>query len=117
MAEDGTYKPRIGKLIAQACHAAVDVFLDRLFENSTLDLSYVEKYWFNNGKAKISVYVDTEEELLELYKKAKNQNIICALVKDSGKTEPNIKDCYTALAIGPDENKKIDQITGHLKLL
>lgn len=39
------------------------------------------------------------------------------LVKQYGFTEFHSVPTYTALAIGPAESEKIDEITGHLKLL
>jgi PTH2 family peptidyl-tRNA hydrolase len=69
------------------------------------------------GFKKVCVSVNSEEELLELYKKAQDGQIPCALITDSGATEFHGEPTNTCIAIGPDYPDKIDPITGHLKLL
>lgn len=60
--------------------------------------------------------VESEDELMDLRKKAIQNNFNVCLIRDAGRTqiEPNSK---TVLAIGPAPNKELDKITGHLKLL
>lgn len=79
--------------------------------NSALDK------WVSGSFAKICVYVNSEEELLALYNKAKEQNILSALITDEGRTEFNGVQTNTVVAIGPDYSSVIDEITGHLQLL
>lgn len=43
--------------------------------------------WFQKGVAKICVYVDSEEELLAIHRKAKKAGILSALICDNGLTE------------------------------
>lgn len=69
------------------------------------------------GFKKVCVYVNSEEELLRAYNMAKEAEIPCALITDSGKTEFHGVATNTVVAIGPDLNEKIDPITGHMKLL
>lgn len=69
------------------------------------------------GFIKIVVSVDSEQELLDLKKEADVSNIPNALILDNGLTEFGGIKTYTVLAIGPDQSEKIDNITGHLKLL
>ena len=115
---------RKGKMCAQAAHASMKVILDRLiicndykrileFQRNPPYL----KYWIDGLFTKIVVGCDSLEEMLELQQKAKESFIINAIIQDSGKTEFHGKPTYTALAIGPDDPKRIDEITGHLKLL
>lgn len=56
------------------------------------------------------------DELLKIYEAVKNSGLPHYLVKDAGHTElpPGT---ITCLGIGPDDDKKIDKITGNLKLL
>jgi peptidyl-tRNA hydrolase len=73
--------------------------------------------WLEGKFTKIVVSVNSEQELLEVYEKAKNDNILCSLIEDSGATEFKGIPTHTCCAIGPDESEKIDKITGHLSLL
>ena len=61
--------------------------------------------------------MDSEEELLKIYEKAKKAKLPCSLITDSGKTEFNGVPTNTVVVIGPDKSTKIDKITKKLKLL
>lgn len=67
------------------------------------------------GCAKITVKIDSEEELLELDKNAKLHDVLSSIVRDAGQTQvaPGTR---TVIAIGPGPKSEIDKITGHLKL-
>ena len=124
-------KMRRGKEIAQGSHASI-AFLTRKIQKyleSTEDdrekvfgynfrtyLKQVELDWINGIFAKVCVRVNSEEELLEIEKKAKEAGLECHLITDSGRTEFNGVPTNTCLAIGPDEADKIDLITGNLEL-
>jgi PTH2 family peptidyl-tRNA hydrolase len=98
----------IGKLAVQVAHAAIGSY-------KLCDKKIIEK-WEKNGAKKIVVEVDNIEELLKLEEKAKKMNIPNFLVIDAGLTEfpePTI----TCLGLGPEEETKINKITGNLKLL
>lgn len=97
-----------GKLAAQVAHASVEAAL-----KSDNDLV---KAWRKEGMAKIVVKVKDETELIKYFQKAKDEEITAALITDAGKTvvAPGTKTC---VAIGPDEEKEIDKITGELSLL
>lgn len=115
-----------GKLAAQVAHASLGAFLNAGLQSSgggiygkiTVQLDYIMNQWLNKEFTKICLMVNSEEELLELYKKvgeAKEEKWPCALITDAGRTvfkEPTI----TCLAIGPCYEEDIDKITGHLKL-
>ena len=97
-----------GKMSTQVAHAAVEAVLKS-------PKAKVEE-WRKEGMKKIVVKVESEKELFLCQNQAKKTKIIPALIKDAGKTffkEPTI----TCLAIGPDDSKKIDKITGNLKLI
>jgi PTH2 family peptidyl-tRNA hydrolase len=101
---------RKGKMIAQGAHASLLAFL-----NTKSDLPLQE--WLNGIYTKICVSVNSEQELLDVYNKAKELGISCSLIQDCGLTEFNGIPTYTAVAVGPDYNEKIDSITGNLPLL
>jgi PTH2 family peptidyl-tRNA hydrolase len=117
----GTKKIRTGKMIAQACHASLMVFTDiswiNLEDQLVAPLTYAMIEWLKTGTAKICVYVDTEEELLEIYNQGKSAGIPTSLVTDSGITVFHGEPTNTVVALGPDYDYKIDLITGGLKLL
>ena len=126
---------RKGKMCAQVAHASMKVLLDKMdFEDVSLvhpptvnprftKLSMIMSKssclyeWLHGAFTKIVVYVDSEEELLEIKQKAEDAYILCALVTDAGRTEFHGEATNTVVAIGPGESGKIDKITGHLKLL
>ena len=112
---------RKGKMISMGAHASLKVFLDRSMQEHekvlTISVTDAMINWMENNYKKITVSVDSEEELLEIYNKAKDAGIPCSLIIDSGLTEFNGVPTKTAVAIGPDEDKIIDPITKHLKLL
>lgn len=115
-------KMRKGKMIAQGAHASMKVFFERieycdhgemLIKDITLDM----EEWINGQFAKICVSVDSEEELLDIFKKADEANLPCSLIQDAGYTEFDGVPTYTAVAVGPAKNDDINKITGELKLL
>ncbi|MBU5575209.1 MAG: peptidyl-tRNA hydrolase Pth2 [Candidatus Aenigmatarchaeota archaeon] len=97
-----------GKLCSQAAHASLAAFLKS-------DKKKREK-WINEGMKKVVVKVSSENEILILKKLAENKKIPSEIIIDKGLTqiEPGT---ITALGLGPDEDEKIDEITGNLKLL
>ena len=131
----GTKKIRAGKHCSQAAHSSI-AFLTNKFKNSTTEkivkidsngnynetiikipaqLTKEEEIWINDSFTKICLYVETEEELLEVYENAKNAGLTVELITDSGKTEFSVP-TKTCLAIGPHYKSKIDPITQNLKL-
>lgn len=120
-------KMRKGKIAAQVAHASMGVFFKRfgryVSPNMNATYSFTVRVnepidtWIRGAFTKIVVSCNSEEELLELYDKVNENNIPCCLIQDSGKTEFHGIPTYTALAIGPDEVSKIDEMTSHLKLL
>jgi len=67
------------------------------------------------GQRKIVLKVNSEDELLEKEREAKEASIPSALISDMGLTElpPGT---VTALGIGPAPERVIDKITGSLPL-
>jgi len=97
-----------GKLAAQCSHASVDAVLKS--DSETI------KKWKKEGMAKIVLKVKDQKELIKYFQQAKDDNIMASLITDAGKTvvAPGTK---TAVAIGPDEEEKIDKVTGKLKMV
>ena len=131
MNNDGTTKQVIlvrkdlkmskGKIGAQVAHASLAAFLNRdktdpISNPLTLSLSEADIQWLTHRFTKICLRVDSEEELLSYYEKAKKAGLKCSLIKDAGFTELEGSN-YTTVGIGPDLNEKINEITKDLKLL
>ena len=97
-----------GKLSAQVAHASVEAVLK--------SKEQLVKAWRKEGMAKIVVKVKDEKELIKYFQLAKDDNIAASLITDAGRTviAPGTKTCA---GIGPDEEEKIDEITGGLGLL
>lgn len=111
---------RKGKIIAQGSHASMGCILNfgKIDNNRIiLELDALTLEWIEGLQKKISVYVESEKELLDIYNKAKENNINVKLITDYGLTEFKGLRTLTCLALGPDNAEKLDIITGHLKLL
>ena len=125
-------KMRKGKIAAQAGHACIDAILMALskegrlndFEttNDGIALRDTDKPttplsdWFKYGCAKICVYVDSEEELIDIAEKAKEKDIIAAVITDAGMTEFHGVPTKTCLALEPLPAEVADELTGNLLL-
>lgn len=117
-------KMRQGKVAAQAGHAILSTFINHGgFNPSTkefhsLPFSPQAMKWFSQPDSKkVVVYVNSEQELIDIHQKAKDAGILTTLITDNGKTEFHGVLTKTAVAIGPDYSSVIDPITGHLPLL
>lgn len=114
---------RKGKMCAQAAHASMSFITHRIApccsRNDAVKfrLTDVEQEWLDNSFTKITVSVNSEEELFNVVQTARNARVECHLVQDNGTTEFGGVKTYTCLALGPDYADKIDAITGHLPLL
>lgn len=116
---------RKGKIASQVAHACMRVFFDKL--NSIRSYGELQgwslgthKYFeeFITGKfKKIVVYVNSEQELLDVYQKAQDAGLHSSLIRDAGLTEFKGVPTYTTACIGPWEATAIDAITGKLPLL
>ena len=127
-------KMRKGKIAAQAGHACVEATLMALVREGRLDQVRVTESgnwvyleddgsestpltrWFDKGVAKVCVYVDGEEALLEVAEKGRELGFAVALVRDAGFTEFHGEPTYTCLAFEPLAPEQIDPITGDLPL-
>lgn len=102
-----------GKEIAQGSHASM-AFITRQINN--LQLTEAEDQWLKTSFKKITLQVDSEQALLDIYNRAKDAGLTCHLVEDSGLTYFHGVPTKTCLAIGPNYSNEIDEITGDLKL-
>ncbi|MEM4717155.1 MAG: peptidyl-tRNA hydrolase Pth2 [Desulfurococcaceae archaeon] len=100
-----------GKLAVQVAHASVIA----AFEASKKAQEWFHEWWIS-GQKKVVLRVNSEKELLEIYEKAKINELPVSLVTDAGLTElpPGT---VTAVGIGPAPEDRVDKITGHLKTL
>lgn len=112
---DGMRLPK-GKLIAQGGHAYMGAVLNLLKNNpDALSKNNELKQWLDSSFTKICLKVDSEEELLGLYKKLKESDINVVLITDNGDTQFGGIKTPTCIGIGPDYSSKLDAFTGHLK--
>ena len=104
-------KMSMGKIAAQAGHTAVSAA-----EEARKKCSDWWKAWIAEGQCKIAVRAESEDELLELERKAKGSKLPTALIIDRGLTElpPST---ITCLGIGPAPSVQVDAITAKLPLL
>lgn len=107
---------RKGKIAAQCAHASLAVVLNLLKTEQGLEDPRA-KPWLTGKFKKICVYVNSEEELLAIHEKTKELGILTALIQDSGLTEFGGVPTYTAVAVGPDTEEKVNEVTGKLPLL
>lgn len=131
-------KMRKGKIAAQAGHACVEAVLMALARERRLDqvrLATAEdgsptwvyldsdgtphtalSDWFDAGVAKVCVYVDSEEALLDIADQGRERGFAVALIRDAGLTEFHGEATYTCLAFEPLRAEDVDPITGELPL-
>jgi len=110
---------RKGKLVAQGAHASLGAILALCKRNGNqliLDMDERTEPWLTGRFKKICVYVNSEQELLDIYNKALADNLVTSLIKDAGLTEFAGVATLTAVAVGPDREDKIDAVTKHLPL-
>ncbi|MFH0752264.1 MAG: peptidyl-tRNA hydrolase Pth2 [archaeon] len=98
----------IGKACAQVAHASVQAVLNS--DKGKVDM------WISEGAKKIVLEISDLKELHAYKKWALKAKLKVALIKDAGHTFFK-KPTFTCLAIGPDNERKIDDITADLKIL
>lgn len=97
-----------GKLACQCAHASVEAVLRS-------DSKKVRE-WQGRGQKKVVLKVADEKELVKYFQEAKDAGFAASLITDAGKTviAPGTKTC---VGIGPDDEEKIDELTGSLKMV
>lgn len=124
---------RKGKMIAQGAHASMAFITTQFQDASPISTTHhrsipqgsvmgcflrpVEIDWLANSFTKITVSVNSEDELLAIHAAAEDAGLRSHLITDNGLTEFGGVPTRTCLAIGPDRSDKIDRVTGDLRLL
>jgi PTH2 family peptidyl-tRNA hydrolase len=100
-----------GKTAAQCSHASLSAYkkVSRMHPD-------VADGWEHEGQKKVVLKVQSEQELLEYFQRAKDEGIPCELIRDAGHTqlEPGTVTCFAA---GPWDEKELDAVFSKLKLL
>lgn len=102
-----------GKMIAQACHAAVSAA-----ELARQLIPDVYRKWLSVGQKKVVLSASTLEELEEVEAAIKrtDHRVPVAKIRDAGLTELE-PGTITALGVGPHSSPQVEKITNTLKLL
>jgi PTH2 family peptidyl-tRNA hydrolase len=114
---------RRGKEIAQGAHAASAWLADRVMQDiwpnedvAHLSVTTAQQSWLQSSFRKVTVKVNSEEELIAVYAKALDAGLEVHLITDRGLTEFGGVPTRTCLAVGPDYDDLIDPVTGDLEL-
>jgi peptidyl-tRNA hydrolase len=125
-----------GKQIAMCAHASLKVFFDRMTMQSERlvknpdpkEEDFYEQTWLSQWTsnmihwkegdfAKIILGCDSLDELIGFIDEANKRGVPYAVIEDNGTTCFGGVKTITSAAFGPDSSEKLNQITGHLKLL
>lgn len=100
-----------GKIAVQTAHGSVSSYV----KTKKIYPDWADN-WFSEGQRKITVKVNSEEEIHQLAEAARKANIPYAIINDAGLTQlpPGTT---TVIGIGPSREELIDKITEHLPLL
>jgi len=125
-------KMRQGKSCAQCAHAAIMFLVDALkatphplgqgaeVKGKTYYGGYLteeEHIWTTHCFRKVTVYVNSLDELNEVCNKAREAGLTVNIMEDNGETEFRGVKTVTVAAIGPHFSEKFVGITDHLPLL
>jgi PTH2 family peptidyl-tRNA hydrolase len=100
-----------GKLIAQACHAAVGAS-----ELAKKQSHRAWTRWRDEGGKKVALGAESLEELEALAERAEELDIVNIIIQDAGLTEVP-PGTATALGLGPEKSEILDMVTGSLPLI
>lgn len=118
----------MGKTAAQASHAAMKIFFDKMtkqFVEKNADgenhvykmvLTEEENQWKEGLFTKIVKRVKNETQLLKVYELSKAAGLNVSLIKDAALTELK-EPAYTAIAIGPNYVDSIEPFVKRLQNL
>lgn len=117
-------KMRRGKEIAQACHGSI-AFISLRFRSllrfnpfPMLRLCFNRniREWILGSFTKITLQVNSEEELLKIHQMALDAGLESHLITDSGRTEFDGVPTNTCCCIGPAPKSSFGGITDHLSM-
>ncbi|RSL70075.1 hypothetical protein CEP54_001979 [Fusarium duplospermum] len=105
-----------GKIAAQCSHATLACYKTLLRAPANSPQRKILSRWERLGQAKIAVQVKSQEEMLELRRKARSLGLTAEVIQDAGRTQIEAGS-MTVLGVGPAPRSLVDQVTGGLKLL
>lgn len=109
-------KIHTGKIITQGAHSVLGFVWDNVKgKKISFEMSDAQYDWYKSGQTKITLKIEGEKALMEIYQKAKAAGIFAELITDAGRTEFG-EPTKTCIALGPDYSEKIDKITGELSI-
>ena len=97
-----------GKLAAQVAHASIS--------SSQIATKRMMRKWEKEGQKKVVLKARNLKQLKVLERECKKLKIPFSLITDAGSTEL-LHGTVTCLGIGPDEDSRVDKVTGSLPLL
>jgi peptidyl-tRNA hydrolase, PTH2 family len=134
----------LGKLAAQVAHASMSFISSGLmrplsryctdpysYDNWFLGPTQEEVYtceerrlivdeelaiWLDGAFAKVVLSVNSEEELLAVYARARDAGLRHSLITDEGRTVFNGIPTHTCVGVGPNYIEKVNKVTGSLPL-
>lgn len=104
-----------GKYVAQGSHASLGNVLE-IQKNGNDNQKEILEKWLASSFVKVCVFVESLEELMDIYEKAEENGQSVKLITDNGLTMFNGVKTVTCLSI-LGYREEVDKITGHLRLL
>lgn len=121
---------RQGKSCAQSAHASMLFLCDAITPDTDWmcadgvrrwdyegRLTEEQHIWLHHCFRKVTLFVNSLEELNEVCDKAREAGLTVNIMEDSGETEFHGVPTITVAAIGPHWSEKFTGITDHLPLL
>ncbi|KAH6897420.1 peptidyl-tRNA hydrolase PTH2-domain-containing protein [Thelonectria olida] len=105
-----------GKIAAQCSHATLACYKSMIRAPEGSPQRKMLARWEKYGQAKIAVQVKSQEDILELRRKARGLGLTAEVIQDAGRTQIEAGS-MTVLGVGPAPRSLVDQVTGGLKLL
>ena len=101
-----------GKIASQCAHA---VHYGTLFDKSLRDNRVLGWCWGVSKYKTVVVKLNGKNHMNNVYEKCKKNGINCGFVTDAGRTQVDTG-TRTVLWVGPEENDRLREVTGDLKI-